>query len=458
MKVLRKAFDKQLDPLVSDFVNCVKDDTALIEVDIQGSLAHAEMLAAVGLITSAQATKIKAGLTQLQQEFSSGQRQLDPACEDVHMNVETALQSLIGEDALYLHTARSRNDQVALDMRLYTQSKTNDLMLYIQALQKALLSVAQQNSSVVMPGYTHLQRAQPVLFAHALHAFVEMLSRDIGRYDDSLKRTMVSPLGAGALAGTALPINPTISAKALGLDSVFANSLDAVSDRDFVVEFLATSALTAIHLSQLAETLIIWCTSEFSFIEFEDNVTTASSLMPNKKNPDPVELIRGKAGAVIGDLVNVLVTLKSLPLGYNRDLQETKSALINTANTLESSLKVMTVAVSSMKVHANHTLQAASDSFLFATDIAEYLVRQGIPFRESHHIVSSLVQLAHQLKCSLDELSLKDFKQASKEFQEDVFDLFNPLASITAKSSIGSTNPNLVTKAMLVSQEQLPNP
>ncbi len=326
MQVLRKAFNQQLDDLVGQFVNSVEADSALVEFDIAGSIAHARMLAVAGLLTEAQRDNIITGLQSVLSETRSGEFTLNPLHEDVHMNVEKRLEQLIGEDALRLHTARSRNDQVALDIRLYVLAQIRSLKEGLEKLQTSLLMCAQQNLHVVMPGYTHMQRAQPVLFAHAMHAFVQMLERDLGRFEDAGKRTSVSPLGAGAQAGTSLPIDPSMTAAYLGLSAVFANSIDAVSDRDFVAEFLFACSLAAIHLSQLAETLVIWGSSEFAFIKFADCVTTGSSLMPQKKNPDPVELVRGKAGTIFGELINVLTTLKGLPLGYNRDLPGDQAA------------------------------------------------------------------------------------------------------------------------------------
>ena len=369
MQVLRKAFNQQLDPQVSDFVNCV---------DIRGSIAHATMLTSVGLLTAAQGANIIAGLEEITAELECGKFVLNEAFEDVHMNVEKRLEVVIGADALRLHTARSRNDQVALDMRLFILEQITAVKALIKYLQAALNECADKNKDVVMPGYTHLQRAQPVLFAHAMHAFVAMLDRDYERFDDAVKRTAVSPLGAGAQAGTALPIDPALSARHLGLPSIFVNSIDAVSDRDFVAEFLFASSLTSVHLSQLAETLIIWASQEFAFISLADNVTTASSLMPQKKNPDPIELVRGKTGAVFGELINILTTLKGLPLGYNRDLQETKPPAIKVSKDLCAALGTIAVVLANLTVNEAAMLEAASDPDMITTDLVEYLVLKGV--------------------------------------------------------------------------------
>ncbi len=448
MKVLRKAFKQELDPAVSKFVNSIDADAELIQSDIKGSLAHAEMLAKTGLISEAEAAAICAGLKELSEEFASGKLELKVEFEDVHMNVEKQLEAKIGAAAAKLHTARSRNDQVALDTRLFTASKIEEIAKGILSLQLKLVESAEKNEEALMPGYTHLQRAQPVLFAHAMHAFVEMLGRDYDRFADCLKRTKVSPLGAAALAGSALPIEPQLSAKLAGFNKTFANSLDAVSDRDFAVEFLAACCITSTHLSQMAETFIIWASSEFNFVKFGDNVSTASSLMPNKKNPDPVELVRGKAGSVAGDLVNILMTLKALPLGYNRDLQETKPPVIHAAATVADALEVMGVAIEAMAVQKEVMLEAASDPYLAATDLAEYLVKKAVPFRQAHEAVSELVSHSREIGVPLQSLPLSEYKNFAAQFEADVFDLFDPKMSIASKVSPGSTGTASVKKAL----------
>jgi argininosuccinate lyase len=445
MQVLRKAFDKPLEQAVSDFVNSVDADAALIEADITGSIAHAQMLTKVGLLTKEQGENIVGGLKQILSDAQAGTFVLNPQFEDVHMNVEKKLEQLIGQDALRLHTARSRNDQVALDLRLYVLAQIEAICDLIVHLQGKLGQCAADNLDVVMPGYTHLQQAQPVLFAHALHAFVEMLNRDYQRLEDAKKRCAVSPLGAGAQAGTSLPIDPHATAQYLGLPAVFANSIDAVSDRDFVAEFIFVCSLSAVHLSQLAETLVIWASREFGFITFADSVTTASSLMPQKKNPDPVELIRGKTGSLFGELVNVLATLKALPLGYNRDLQETKPPAIHAAQVLSGCLEVMAVVIDNLTVNKSRTLQAACDPDMITTDLVEYLVNKGVPFRQAHEHVSALVAHSRSKGSALTELSLTEFQNFNHEFSAEVFELFDPVCSVNAKSSHGSTSAKLVS-------------
>jgi argininosuccinate lyase len=439
MQVLRKAFTQQLDQSVTAFVNSVDADEALIAVDIKGSIAHATMLCQQGLLTEAQAANIVSGLNAILVEHQEGKFKLNPVFEDVHMNVEKRLEQLIGQDALRLHTARSRNDQVALDLRLFVLEQITQRQAQIQTLKSAVAQCALSNIEAVMPGYTHLQRAQPVHFAHAMHAFMEMLERDYSRFSDLAKRTAVSPLGAGAQAGTGLPIDPHLSAKLLGMPTCFNNSIDAVSDRDFVAEYLFTSSMCAVHLSQMAETFVIWATREFGFITFSDAVTTASSLMPQKKNPDPVEIVRGKAGAMMGELINVLATLKGLPLGYNRDLQETKPPAIKVSKELSGCLNVMAVAVQSMTVNSAVTLAAASDPDMITTDLVEYLVNKSVPFRKAHEEVSALVAYAREKSVPLSTLSLTEMQSFSGGYDADVMALFDPVVSVKAKTSHGST-------------------
>lgn len=448
MKVLRKAFKEQLSDVVTEFVASAKADQAIVEADINGSLAHVEMLKKSGLVTPAQADNLKSGLNALKDQYEKGTFILEAQYEDVHMNVESKLGELIGADAKLLHTARSRNDQVALDMRLFILDKTTEVEALIAELQQALIQTAETNISVVMPGYTHLQRAQPLLFAHIMHSYVEMFGRDKGRFSDSTKRTGISPLGAGALVGSGLPIMPEVTAAALELQNVFGNSVDAVSDRDFIAEFLFASSLTSVHLSQLAETLVIWCTKEFGFIQFPDDLTTTSSLMPQKKNPDPMELVRGKTGAIVGELVNVLITLKGLPVGYNRDLQETKPGAIKVADELSACLKVMTLAIKGMKVVGDKTLQAASDPELFATDLVEYLVVKGVAFRAAHEAVASVVQHARDSQTSLQSVTIADYKKHATEFDDSVYKVFDAVNSVNAKTSNGGTATERVKAAL----------
>lgn len=449
MQVLRKAFKQPLDPVVTDFVTSIDADEALASADLKGSMAHAAMLARQGLISDEQASELIDGLKQIEELLNNGKFKLKAEHEDVHMNVEKKLEEIIGETALRLHTARSRNDQVALDLRIYIVEQIESITALIEKLKQEIANLAAKHKDVVMPGYTHLNRAQPVLFAHAMMAFYEMLNRDIWRFADAKKRASVSPLGAGAQAGSSLPIDPHLTAEVLGFSKVFANSIDAVSDRDFAADFLMACCLTAEHLSQLAETLIIWSTTEFGFIKFPDKVTTSSSLMPQKKNPDPVEIVRGKTGIAIGELVNLLVTLKALPLGYNRDLQETKPPVIRAAASVSQCLAVMTVVIESMEVNAQAMKSAAIDPDLMATDLVEYLVKKGVAFRSAHEAVAELVQLARDKECTLSELNLSDFKKASLKFDADVSACFDPLISAQSKESHGGTGKESVTAQLV---------
>jgi len=448
MDVLRKAFSQELDQKVAKFVASIDADQELIQVDIRGSLAHAAMLEQCGLINKTQYDEIKRGLEQILQEAQSGKFQLKPAHEDVHMNVEKRLEEIVGKSALSLHTARSRNDQVALDLRMFANEQAAELVSLLGRVRKLLIEIARKNVATVMPGYTHLQRAQPVSFAHVMLAFSETLKRDARRFREAAEHAKVSPLGAGAQAGTSLAIDPSISARILGFDEVFANSIDAVSDRDFVADFLYAASITSIHLSQIAETLIIWSSREFGFVEFSDSVTTTSSLMPQKKNPDPLELIRGKAGTACGELVNLLMVLKGLPLGYNRDLQETKPPLIKIAKTLKDSLEVLAAVLANMSVVPDAMLKAASDPDMMSTDLVEYLVRKGVPFRQAHDILSQTLKSCRELKVSISKLTIEELKAFAPEFDKDVFELFDPTKSVKSKTSHGSTGSAPVKKAL----------
>ncbi len=437
MKVLRKAFSRPLDPVITEFVNSIDADAHLATADIKGSMGHVKMLVEVGLLTGEQGDKLLQGLTSLKEQAEAGELKLEAEYEDVHMNVEHKLGELIGTVAQSLHTARSRNDQVALDFRLYVIEQIETISNSLEKLIVELATKGQEFSDVVMPGYTHLQRAQPVAFAHVMHAFIEMFTRDLDRFKDAKKRVAISPLGAGALAGSSLPISPAFSSDALGLSGTFANSMDAVSDRDFAAEFVFDCSLTAVHLSQIAETFIIWSTTEFNFVQFSDAVTTTSSLMPQKKNPDPVELVRAKVGSISGDLVNLIVTLKGLPIGYNRDLQETKPPVINSATTLEQCLRALTVVVKEMSVNQDKTNAAASDPELMATDLVEYLVNKSVPFRSAHEIVASIVACAREESILLTSLPLETYREFCDQFDQDLFDIFDPNQSANAKTSPG---------------------
>lgn len=448
MEVLRKAFTQKLDSQISDFVNCVDDDKAFIEVDIDGSIAHSQMLAQQGLVTPEQAANLKSGLQKLKRSYAEGTLELKPAFEDVHMNVEKQLEVLIGPDALRLHTARSRNDQVATDLRLFVRQAIRDNVKLVGQLQQTLVQLAASNLDAVMPGYTHLQRAQPVLFSHAIMAFVAMLERDKGRFNDAHNRTDESPLGAGALSGSSLPIDPEYTRELLGFASKFGNSIDAITCRDFIVEYLSACATISIHISQIAETLILWNTSEFSFITLGDNVTTSSSLMPNKKNPDPLEIARAKSGTACGDLINVLMILKSLPLGYNRDLQDTKPPLVRTTSAVQSTLRAVNTVVESVTINKESMSAAASDPSIIATDLVEYLVNKGIAFRTAHEQIAALMAHCRQEQTHPNNLSLDKLQSYAPALDANAFALFDPKVSANSKSSAGGTAGKQVAAAI----------
>jgi argininosuccinate lyase len=432
-KPMRDRFSKEPDKLAKDYTVSVPFDKRLYRHDIAGSIAHARMLWKQGIIHDKDAELIIMGLTSIREEIERGQFKFKEELEDIHMNIEARLIEKIGDAGAKLHTARSRNDQVALDMRLFTKEAINETIAGLKAFQKALLDLAEANMAVSIPGYTHLQRAQPVLFAHYLLAYFEMFQRDIERLQQCLQRTDVMPLGSGALAGVPYPIDRNSVAKELGFSKVSANSIDAVSDRDFVIEYQAAASITMMHVSRLAEEIVLWSTAEFGFIEIDDAFATGSSIMPQKKNPDVAELARGKTGRVYGHLAAILTTMKGLPLSYNRDLQEDKEGLFDTVDAVLSTLEVFTAMIAGMHINAERTRSAAAGNFSLATDVADYLVKKGIPFRQAHAIVGKLVRYAIENKKTLSELDIKEYKTFSPKFEEDV-------KSITVESSLASRN------------------
>lgn len=428
--------------IVTAFTESVSFDWRLWYEDIAGSLAHARMLYTVGLITRGEYNQIREGLLKIKEEIASGKFRWRPEMEDVHMNIEAELTKRTPAGAK-LHTARSRNDQVSLDMRLWTRSAIERVCEGIRELQKALVRFADRNLHVIIPGYTHLQRAQPVPLAHHVLAYVEMLERDHGRFADCLQRANVCPLGSGALAGTTLPIDRELVARSLGfVDArgrarLTTNSIDAVSDRDFVVEFVSASALLSVHLSRLGEDLVLWSSSEFSFIRLPEEFTTGSSLMPQKRNPDVAELVRGKCGRVIGNLVALLTMLKGLPMSYNRDLQEDKEQLFDTADTVDACLRIMAEMISRTKVNEDVCAKAAADPQLLATDLADYLVMKGVPFREAHHIVGLAVAMAEKKGKPLNALSDAEWQKLSPKFGPDVTKVFDLDQALQRRQTLG---------------------
>ena len=429
-------------------------DRRLYKQDIAGSTAHAKMLAKQGIISQEDATQITDGLALIEQEIREEKFPWDPALEDLHMNIESRLHQLIGAAAGRLHTARSRNDQVAVDLRLYTKATIMDLVKGLRGVQAALLGLAEKHQGVVMPGYTHLQRAQPVLFPHHMLAYFEMFQRDIGRFEDCHKRTDVMPLGSGALAGVAYQTDRDFLAAELGFSRISANSMDAVSDRDFVVEFLAVASVCMMHFSRMSEELILWSSGEFGFIRLSDEFTTGSSIMPQKRNPDFAELARGKTGRVYGDLIGLLTTLKGLPLTYNRDMQEDKEGFFDAADTLTTTLDVFQAMLPGMQLNEERVSSLASESQMLATDLADYLVGKGMPFREAHGIMRRLSRYCDDEHVSLQDLPMAEYQKMSDLFQNDVYDI-TAESSAAARDNPGGTAPTRVAAALIEAQKIL---
>ena len=422
----------------------VSFDRRLALHDIAGSKAHAAALRKARLLTLEELRAIQGGLEAIAKEIRTGKFTWRADLEDVHMNIEAALTKKIGAAGAKLHTARSRNDQVATDLRLWMRDETAALLVSLRGLQKSLVGLAGRDGEAIMPGYTHLQRAQPVLAAHHLLAYVEMLERDAGRLADAAKRSNVLPLGSGALAGSTIALDRAFLAKQLGFDSVSQNSMDAVSDRDFACEFLSSCAIAGMHLSRLCEDTVLWASSEFGFLQLSDAHTTGSSLMPQKKNPDIAELARGKTGRLYGNLMSLLTTLKGLPLSYNRDLQEDKEPVFDSADTLGASLEILAEMFAAARWNEERMAAAADDALLVATDWADYLVRKGLPFREAHAVVGKLVGSSVSRGVSLRELSLKDLQAASELFRSDALRVLDARRSLQARTAEGAPSPKRV--------------
>jgi argininosuccinate lyase len=430
-------------------------DRRLYAQDIAASKAHAAMLAATGIIDVADAAAIQAGLDRVCAEIEDGSLIFDRALEDIHMNVEDRLRQLIGPAAGRLHTARSRNDQVATDFRLWVRDAIDRHERQLQALQAALIDQAERHAALPMPGFTHLQPAQPVTFGHHLMAYVEMLGRDRGRFADCRRRLNESPLGAAALAGTSFPIDRAATAAALGFDRPMANSLDAVSDRDFALEFLSSAAIAAMHLSRLGEELVLWTNDAFRFVRLSDAFTTGSSIMPQKRNPDAAELVRGKTGRVIGALVNLLVVMKGLPLAYGKDMQEDKEPIFDVSATLDLCLAAMTGMIVDLEPDAGAMRAATSRGFITATDLADWLVRRlGLPFRQAHHVTGTIVRRAEALGCTLDALPLAEFQAVEPAITQEVFTVLSLDRAIESRTSFGGTAPLRVREAAAAARER----
>ncbi|MBM0067105.1 argininosuccinate lyase [Alkalicoccobacillus gibsonii] len=432
-------FTKTAEEWVDAFGASIGFDQALVMEDIQGSIAHVTMLGKCGILTSEETEQIKAGLETLKEKAKAGELEFSVQNEDIHLNLEKFLIDEIGPVGGKLHTGRSRNDQVATDMHLYLRNETKNIMEALRNVQQALLNQASNHVETLIPGYTHLQRAQPVSFAHHLMAYFWMLERDFGRFQDSLKRVNVSPLGAGALAGTTFPIDRAYSAELLGFDSIYENSLDAVSDRDFIVEFLSAASVTMMHLSRLCEELILWSSQEFQFIEMDDAFATGSSIMPQKKNPDMAELIRGKTGRVYGGLFSLLTTLKGLPLAYNKDMQEDKEGMFDAVHTVKGSLKIFAGMIDTMDVRTEVMEKAVHNDFSNATELADYLAAKGLPFRDAHEVVGKLVLTAINKGVFLLDLSYEDFQAAHPLFEQDIYEVLEPKTVVARRNSAGGT-------------------
>jgi argininosuccinate lyase len=429
------------------YIASIPFDKRLYRQDIRGSIVHARMLAKQGIISQDEAEVITKGLESILKEIEEGYFQFKVELEDIHMNIEAGLFAKIGETAGKLHTARSRNDQIALDLRLFLKEEISKTVSYLKALQSSLLDLAEKNKTVIMPGYTHLQQAQPVLLAHHLLAYFEMFQRDKERFYDCLKRTDVLPLGSGALAGVPYAIDREFLAQELGFSTISSNSIDAVSDRDFVIEYHAAAAITMMHVSRLAEELVLWSSSEFGFIEIGEEYTTGSSIMPQKRNPDVAELARGKTGRIYGNLMGILTTMKSLPLAYNRDMQEDKEGLFDTVDTLHSTLDVFASMLRTVKVRSESIFQAMKTDHLLATDIADYLVKKGLPFREAHRVVARLSQYVTARGRCFRELTLEEYRHFCPLFAEDVYNITLE-SSIRARNVPGGTSPEQVEMAL----------
>ncbi|MFK3938235.1 argininosuccinate lyase [Alkalihalobacillus sp. NPDC078783] len=432
-------FTKTAEEWVDAFGASIGFDQALVMEDIQGSMAHVTMLGKCGILTSEETEQIKAGLEILKEKAKAGELEFSVQNEDIHLNLEKFLIDEIGPVGGKLHTGRSRNDQVATDMHLYLRNETKNIMDALRNVQQALLNQASNHVETLIPGYTHLQRAQPVSFAHHMMAYFWMLQRDFGRFEDSLKRVNVSPLGAGALAGTTFPIDRAYSAELLGFDSIYENSLDAVSDRDFIVEFLSAASVTMMHLSRLCEELILWSSQEFQFIEMDDAFATGSSIMPQKKNPDMAELIRGKTGRVYGGLFSLLTTLKGLPLAYNKDMQEDKEGMFDAVHTVKGSLKIFAGMIDTMDVRTEVMEKAVHNDFSNATELADYLAAKGLPFRDAHEVVGKLVLTAINKGVFLLDLSYEDFQAAHPLFEQDIYEVLEPKTVVARRNSAGGT-------------------
>ncbi|NOQ13106.1 MAG: argininosuccinate lyase [Methyloprofundus sp.] len=454
-KLSSARFSEATDAFVEVFTASVDFDQRMAQQDIEGSIAHASMLCKIGILSETERDSIFKGLQKISEEIERGEFQWSVQQEDVHMNIEARLTDLIGMAGKKLHTGRSRNDQVATDIRLYMRTEINSIMTVIERLQVALLDLAEKEADTIMPGFTHLQVAQPVTFGHHLMAWFEMLVRDKERLQDCLKRVNIMPLGAAALAGTSYPIEREMTAELLGFTRPSANSLDSVSDRDFAIEFTAVGSIIMMHLSRFSEELVLWASAQFSFIELPDAFCTGSSIMPQKKNPDVPELVRGKSGRVTGHLVSLLMLMKSQPLAYNKDNQEDKEPLFDTADTLNNCLRAFADMLPHIEAKRENMFNAAKKGFATATDLADYLVRKGMAFRDAHEVVGLAVKLGLESERDLSELSLAELQSFSHMISDDVFDILSLEGSVAARKHIGGTAPDTVRAAIQTARAAL---
>lgn len=448
MKLWKGRFQKEADPKTNDFNSSISIDSRMYKEDIEGSIAHATMLGAAGIIDKSESEKICAELEKIEKDIEAGALHIDPDAEDIHTFIEGELTARIGDAGKRLHTARSRNDQVALDVRLTLRKECAGLMEQLKELINVLCDQAEEYADTVMPGYTHLQRAQPITFGHHLMAYAEMFLRDIGRMQDALKRMDVCPLGSGALAGTTYPLDRDLTAKLLGFSGVSRNSLDGVADRDFCAEIAAAISLAMVHLSRFSEEIILWCSWEFKFIELDDAFSTGSSIMPQKKNPDITELIRGKSGRVFGDLMALLTMMKGLPLAYNKDMQEDKPPVFDASETLSACINIFADMLDTVTVKTDRMEEAAKSGYMNATDAADYLVSKGVPFRECHAIIGEIVLYCIEHGKAIEDLTLEQLQDFSPEFGPDIYENIDLRACVKAKKSEGSTSFESVDKML----------
>lgn len=448
-------FSKEIDKTVNAFNSSIAFDARMYKHDIQGSIAHATMLGKCGIISEEDSKTIIKGLGEILEDIESGKLEFDPNAEDIHMFVEAELTKRFGDVGKRLHTSRSRNDQVALDLRLYLRDEIKEIREMVHKLCQVLISLAEKNTETVMPGYTHLQRAQPITFAHHLMAYVQMFIRDLGRLDDTAKRMNVCPLGSGALAGTTYKIDREMTAELLGFDAPMANSLDGVSDRDYCIELANTFSIIMMHLSRFSEEVVLWCSWEFKFIELDDAYATGSSIMPQKKNPDITELIRGKTARVYGDLNTLLTMMKGLPLAYNKDMQEDKEAIFDAVDTVKLCVKTFIPMMETLTVNAENMRAAAAGGFINATDCADYLVKKGMPFRDAYKISGTLVAQCISKGLTLETLPMEEYKKMTELFGEDVYEAISLETCVKGRLSQGGPSPDAVKIQIELAKKQL---